>query len=64
MDYSKYKLTFHLVLIHEFFGTYIKAVYGKALLDDAIESAKQCGGEVRSVSSYGWAFHAGQSFNF
>ena len=64
MDYTAYKLTWHLVLIHEFCGTYIKAVYGKALIDDAIASANKCGGEVRSLSAYGWPFHAGQRFNF
>lgn len=64
MDYSAYKLTWHIVLIPEFCGTYIKGVYGSDLLEDAQKSAAQCGGEVRSLSVYGCPFHVGQMFKF
>lgn len=65
MDYMAYKLTWHLVLEHTFCGTFIKAVYGSALLEDAVKKAssmENC--EIRSLSAYGWPFHAGQKFNF
>ena len=64
MDRNAYRITSHLVVIPTPAGGFIKAVYGAALADDAEKSAAANGGRVVSLSSYGWSFHAGQTFNY
>lgn len=59
---TAYKTTWHLVIETTPFGLFIKAVYGAALLELAENAAKECNGFVRSLCSYGMAYHAGQTF--
>ena len=61
---SAYALTFHLVVLPTIAGGFVKSVYGAALLEDAEKAAQEHGGRVVSVCSYGWQFHAGQTFNY